>query len=440
MTENQHEQEYEKRTDKSSPNKVKRIIITSIIVVVVLILAAFIYYITSQKSAIGQVNDFSKAVNKKDYQTLSDMLSTNKHKMTTDDMKYFVDYINEGNNKAKFDKEIDKIKRDIKSDKANNEDFGQITDNNGRTIIKVRPNGKKLFFFDKVSFEPNLVKVYVKDSYNNAEYQYLRSGKQEDVLASGEKQTEIGSFMVGKFDLDTTKTFKDTIASEDKTDGQLHVDTDKVAKNGKIYASEKFDEAWFKVKFKNAEKLDDSKSLYIDGTKTSYDDKVYGKFAALQPLTLSAKGQIGDDTVKTNTVDVESNKDDKPQTITLAFDKSVIEKHEKKEKEIQDDAQKFMNDYTDDLNRAYKDGIFEHVENYFEEDSDVAKYIKKKVNSKNKSKYTKPKIKKFKREGNDITIILEKQDKHHNNITSEYKLKYKKDSIKKFKITSYTDI
>lgn len=437
----EEQQDFESRTDKESLKRVKRIIIISIVAIFIIMLAGIIYYVSTQKSAIAQVNDFSKAVDKKNYKTLSELLSTNKQKMTHNDMEYFVNYINTGNNKQKFDKEINKIKNDIKSDEKYNVDLGKITDNNGRTIVNVRPNGKKLFILDKVTFEPNLSKVYIKGSNDETEYKYLRGDKEVDILSSGQKETEIGSFMVGDFDLDTTKTFKDSLASDNDVDGQLHVNTDKVSKNGKIYATEKFDQAWFKVNFKNDSKLDESKSLFIDGNKVSYDSKkTYGKFAARQPLILSAKGKIGDNTIETNTVEVKANQEDKPQTINLEFDKDEIDKHVKEEKEIQDEAEKFMTEYTEDLNKAYKDGQFAHVSNYFENDSDLANYIESKVKTKNKSKYSKPKFKKFDRDGESITMVLEKEDKHGNNISSEYKLKYREDGLIKFKIDEYKDI
>ncbi|MBZ5280807.1 hypothetical protein [Staphylococcus aureus] len=439
MSENN--EQVEKRS-KEVKSKKKAIIITIICLIIIVIIAGFLYYISSQKSAVGQVKDFQKAVDKKDYKFISDKLTTNSHKMTKADAEHFVEYINQKDNKQKFDKEIDEIKNNIENNNVSPPELGTITNNKGKSMIDIRQNGKKLFVVDKIAFEPQLVKVYIDGKNNNADYKFMRGGKQENAVISGENRAELGSFFVGNFDIEATKEFEDSLVSGSGVEGSLHINTDNVSKDGRVYATEDFEQAWFKVQLNNADKIKNNTiKLNIDDKETSYQkDKVYGKYPAAQSFFVYAEGNIDDEKFKTDEVEVSSNKENKPQNIQLSFDEKAIKKHIEKNKQIQKDAEKYMKKYTDDLTEAYKKSDFIYVQRYFESNSDLANHIEDKVTSKEKSKYSNVKIESYKRDGNDINIKLSKDDKNHNRIVSEYKLKYDEDKPRKFKIIEYGDV
>src|SRR5699024_2583978 len=120
---------------EEAKRKRRKWIIRISIFVFIIIIGAIIYIYATDKSAKGQINDFEKAVNKRDYSTLIEMMKTNEQELTKTDMKHFVDYINQEENKSRFDKEIAKMKENVEDKETYGVSMGKITDKNGRTII-----------------------------------------------------------------------------------------------------------------------------------------------------------------------------------------------------------------------------------------------------------------------------------------------------------------
>lgn len=97
-----------------------------------------------------------------------------------------------------------------------------------------------------------------------------------------------------------------------------------------------------------------------------------------------------------------------------------------------------MIDYTKDLNQAYKKSDYKYISDYIEENTSVAKHMKKMVESKAKNKYSSPQIDKVSKDKDKLQIILTKEV-NNNKIQSKYSIKYNKDT-KDFKIIEYSDI
>ena len=97
-----------------------------------------------------------------------------------------------------------------------------------------------------------------------------------------------------------------------------------------------------------------------------------------------------------------------------------------------------MIDYTNHLNQAYKKSDYKYISDYIEEDSKVAKHMKKVVESKAKNKYSNPQIDDISKDKDKLQIILTKEV-NKNKIQSKYALKYSKET-KRFKIVEYEDI
>ena len=76
---------------EEAKKKRRKWIIRISILVFIIIIGAIIYIYATDKSAKGQINDFEKAVNKRDYSTLIEMMKTNEQELTKTDMKHFVD-------------------------------------------------------------------------------------------------------------------------------------------------------------------------------------------------------------------------------------------------------------------------------------------------------------------------------------------------------------
>lgn len=423
-----------------SNRKRKKWIIRIAILLIVVIIGAVAYIYASDKSAKGQIKDFEKAVNNRDYTTLIEMMKTNEKELTKMDMKHFVDYINKGKNKTRFNKEIDKMLDNVDAKDNYDVSMGQITDNNGNAIVKANRDGSRFLFLNKLAFQPQFYTAVIDEGNNKTKYEYEEDGKSHKILASANQDNEMGKVFVGDYEIDAVKSFDD--ATIDGTiNGQLHVNTDNLNKDNQVVVKDEFPQSWFKVKLENTEKLDDNYTLLIDGNEVDYDkDKVYGKFPADIYFTLSAKGRMNDAQIKTNEVEVNANEKDKPQELKLKFDQKSIDKQVEKDKVIEKNAKEFLEKYTDKLNTAYKVSDFSALKRFFEDDeSDVAKNIEKQVKSKKDTQFKKPKFKSYNRSDGTITIVLTKKDDDKNTITSQYKLDYDEEK-EEFKIKEYTDV
>lgn len=440
----EEQQEDLKRTEKEDKRNYKKpLIIVGIILVILIIIGLVIYFVINTQDAEAQVKEFEKAVEKKDYSKLSNLLTTNEQHVTEQDAQHFVNYLGQGNNKDKFDKQITQIKNNIKDKGQYNENLGEIKDNNNHTYIKLKKDGKRFFFIDKITYEPVFYNVYIKEGNNTASYQYKNNNdKRTDVTANKNKTTKLGEFFIGNYDMDATKEFKeDESLVTGSVDGSIHINTDELDKESKVLAQDHFDQAWFKVRLKNNEKIKKIDHIYIDGNKVNYkENKVYGKYPAESELNVYSEGELDGENIKTNKVDVKQNDKNEPQVIELKFNQKQIDEHMKKKNKAKNEAKDFMKKYTEDLNKAYDKSNFEHVRDYFDDqDSELARHIKKQVTSKKKSKYSEPKFEKVEDKGNEVNLILSKTDNKDNLIRSSYTLKYDKKKDK-FTIKAYTDI
>ncbi|MGJ7589109.1 TcaA NTF2-like domain-containing protein [Staphylococcus shinii] len=434
-----------KRANEDNPKRryKKPLILLSILLVICIIIGLVIYIILNTQDSKAQVKDLKEAVDNREYSSISNMLSTNERNITEEESKNFVDYVNKGKNKAQFDKQINHIIKELDNQNTHDFDLGEIKDRNNRTYIKIHKNGKKLFFINKIKFEPVLYSVYVKEGNNTANYKFQNSNdKRTEVTAHKNRVTKLGNFFIGSYRIGANKSFKqDESLVEGDVDGSLEINTDKLNKDNKIIATDNFDQLWFKVKLKNDAKVKNVEDIYINGNKAKYEaNKVYGKFPAESNVEVYSEGKIDDKTFKTKNVNVDKNEGNDPQVIELAFDQKEIDKYINKKNKFKNKAKDFMKDYTKKLNKAYEKSNYEHIRMFFDDQSsDLAKHMKKQVNGKKKSKYSEPKFEEVKTDGNKVDVILNKSDKNHNTIRSRYELIFD-DKVDRFKIKEYTDI
>lgn len=426
------------KDNKNQFNKFKAFWIL-LLIVVILIIGVGVYILYSQKNATGQLESFQKAVNNSEYEKISNQLSNNDIEVTKNDAKHLTNYLKEPENKTRFNKQIEKIKHNIKQ--KNDVDKGHITDKTGKTIIEVRQNGKSFFIFDELKFDPQFFDVYIKGSNTEATYQYKNGHNNKfTTLSEANKVTKIGRFIAGKYNVDAKKIFKNDV-KDGATNGNFFINTDNRTKDGKVMAKDHFNQAWFEVDLKNTDTLDgNSFKLYINNKEVDYKDGMrYGKYPINSPLNVYIKGKSDDKIFKTNKAIVKDKDTIKPQIIKLEFDENEIEKHKKQIEKKKEEAQSFMNEYTEDLNKAYKHHNYKYVSKYFEKDTEVAKHIKGMTEGKQKLKYSKLKYLKTSVEGSNVHIELSKKNNKGNTIKSSYQLKYNNKN-EQFKIVEYQDI
>ncbi|AVS02273.1 MULTISPECIES: hypothetical protein [Staphylococcaceae] len=430
-----------KRSDKYKYHKNMIIIVP--IVVVMLMLVGLIYYFITSNNAKAQLDNFEEAVQSKDYKEVSKTLTSKDVKVTHAEAKQFVDYMAKKENHNKFKKEMNNIKSNIKNSESDTVDFGYITDKQERKLIEITMNGNKFIFIDRLAFKPIFHDVYIENnSYSNAKYEFNNvEDKQQIITAPKNKTTNIGKFFVGKYDIEAQKIYDDDNSLiKGKVKGNIRFDTDNLNSDKKVIAHASFKDANFKVNLINSEKLNDDIKLYINDKPIEYkNNKVYGAYPINEPLKVYAKGKIGDKSFKTNTVTIKDDQGAEPQNISLKFNEDTINDYLKSIKDIELGAKSFMEDYTKDLNKAYKESSYKVIDKYIESNSDLSQYMRSMVESKKENKYRRPEFESVNYQEGKVNIILKKENQNKDSIKSKYVLKYNK-SDESYKIQSYEDI
>ncbi|HCU7605086.1 TPA: hypothetical protein OVA83_002300 [Staphylococcus aureus] len=429
-----------KRSDKYKYHKSMLIIVP--IVVIILILAGLIYYFITSNNAQAQLDNFEEAVQSKDYKEVSKTLTSKDVKVTQAEAKQFVDYMAKKDNRNKFKKEMNNIKRNIKNSESDTVDFGYITDKQERKLIEITMNGNKFIFIDRLAFKPIFHDVYIENnSYSNAKYKFNNiEEKQQIITTPKNKTTNIGKFFVGNYDIEAQKIYDDDNSLiKGKVKGNIRFNTDNLNSDKKVIAHASFKDANFKVNLINNEKLDDDIKLYINDKPIEYkNNKVYGAYPVNKPLKVYAKGKISDKAFKTNTVTIKDDQGAEPQSISLKFNEDTINDYLKSIKDIELGAKSFMEDYTKDLNKAYKESDYKVIDKYIESNSDLSQYMRSMVESKKKNKYRRPEFESVNYKDGKINVILKKENQNKDSIKSKYVLKYNK-SDESYTIQSYED-
>ncbi|MFV5769789.1 TcaA 3rd/4th domain-containing protein [Mammaliicoccus sciuri] len=438
--ENQEFEKLEKSEDKQS--KLKIVSIIAVVLLLLCIIGIIVYFVLSNNTK-AQLDNFEESVQSKDYEEVSKTLTSKNVKVTHAEAKQFVDYMAKKDNRNKFKKEMNNIKSNIKNSDSNTVDFGYITDKQERKLIEITMNGNKFIFIDRLAFKPIFHDIYIENnSYSNAKYEFNNvEDKQQIITAPKNKTTNIGKFFVGKYDIEAQKIYDDDNSMiKGKVKGNIRFDTDSLNRDKKVIAHASFKDANFKVNLINSEKVDDDIKLYINDKMIEYEkNKVYGAYPVNEPLKVYAKGKISDKVFKTNTVTIKHDQGAEPQNISLKFNEDTIKDYLKSIKDIELGAKSFMEDYTKDLNKAYKESDYKFIDKYIESNSDLSQYMRSMVESKKKNQYRRPEFESVNYQDGKVNVILEKENQNEDRIKSRYTLHYNK-SNKSFSIYHYEDI
>ncbi|HDH6142861.1 TPA: hypothetical protein PI730_002819 [Staphylococcus aureus] len=432
-----------KKTNEESKSKRTKTILFTIFGLIVVMIIGLIGYLVLTSNTKAQLDDFKDAIYSKDYDEVAKTLSSKDLKITHAEAKRFVDYMIHDNNRSKFEKEINHIKQNIENSNRNTVDFGFITDNRNRKIIEVKMNGNKLLFVDKLAFKPILQKVFIENnSRSNAKFEVSNiENEQHVVMAKKNEITSIGEYLVGRYDLESVKIYdEDNSLINGKVQGNIRFNTDNINKNGNVIAHTSFKGITFKVNIFNDEKLGNDIQIYINDKSIDYkSEKVYGEYPGEKSLKVYAKGKLGDKDFKTNTVTIESDQSAEPQKIELKFDGDNIDDYIRQVKDIKLHAKSFMEDYTKDLNQAYKEKDYSIIESYIKRDSDLEQHMRSMVEGKTKNQYKRPEFESVDYHNGQVKVILKKENQNKEMIKSKYVLEYKQ-SEERFIILSYQDI
>lgn len=413
MSEDKQPKDTEKKIKWTKKTTIKAIVTT---VIIALLIMSIILYV-KKNNANAQLDQFASSIENDNSKRLADVLSTNNRKMSNAEAKHLINYFKQADNAKRLNETLKEVKSNIKSDNAT-ADLGTFKDANNKPILDFSKNGKKMFFIDKISIEPHYRTVYIEEADNSATYII---DKEHQVSVDKNKLNELGSFVVGSYDIAAKKEFKEG-AVKGKVNGTIHINTDNLNKSNKVVAKQSFNQTKIEIALHNASKLDKEK-LIINGKTTELDtNKTYGYYPNNNRFTVQATGQTKGHVFKTNKVDVlQGTTYNSTQIVNLKFDDKDIEKTIEKDNKDKEKISRFIKEYMDSLNKAYKKTDYDEIKDYIKTGSQADKFMKPKFKDKQNIKYTNTKVKSVKKDGDTYTVVITKQYKD-NTVGTQYKV------------------
>lgn len=414
------EETKQSKTENNSKWTKKSTVKAIVTIVIIALLITFSVIFVKKNDANAQLNQFTSSIENNNPERLATILSTNEREMTKAEAEHLITYFKQRDNAERLNKTINNVKANIKSDESSPE-LGTLRDKNNQPILDFSKNGKKMFFLGKLSIDPHYRAVYIKEADNTATYNL---GEGHQVAVDKNKLNKLGSFVVGNYNIDAKKEFKDG-AVKGEVDGTIHIDTDNIDESNRVIGKQSFNQSKIKIELHNADKLDDkSLKLMINGETTELNtNKTYGYFPNSDSFTVQAEGKKEEHIFKTNEVNVlQGTTNNSIQTINLEFNDKEIEKTLEKEEEEKSKMSSFIKDYMESLNKAYKHTDYDEIKKYIKEGSKADEFMEPKFEKKADIKYKNTKVKSVEKTNDVYEIVISKQYKD-NTITTEYKVK-----------------
>lgn len=382
-------------------NFIKAIIILFIIALII----AGIYIFYTKNNAASQITELKSNVSNGNYKDLAKQLSTNNRQMTNDESKHLINYFKKNENASKFDDEIKDIKENLDKENQTSE-IGSITDKNNDEIIGFSKNGKKFLILDKISMKPIYRDVYVKELDNTATYNF---GEKHKVSVKKNRINNIGTFIVGDYDVPVEKVFEDAPV-KGNLNGKIHINTNERQDNKHIIADQNFKQTKVRIKIHNDSKLENTKVYINDTPYKSDEDRTYGYLPNDSSFSIKATGKIDDNLFRTNNVNVTENISGN-LIVNLQFDEKEIKSKIKKDKALNKDITKFIKSYMLDLNKAYVKTDYKYIKDDIKSNSNAESFMKPKFDTKQKIKYSDTKINEIKKEDDLYKVDVTKKYK-----------------------------
>ncbi|WP_353463011.1 zinc-ribbon domain-containing protein [Mammaliicoccus sciuri] len=407
----------------------KPLIIIAIIALLFLLIFAVYKVIESQLSPVNEAEEIASDIKKGNTKSLKNHLKFNNRDLSQTESKALYDYVVEADSTDRFADEVKTQVKDMKDSGAE----GTTISAGKQPVIQVKKNGKKYGIFDNYEFEVLKENVSIhSDSDSVITYDY--NGKKENIKLSKDNTKVFATLPIGNYHLDATKAIDDK-----KFKGELIVNM-----VDSLEVVENFKQKMIKVKIDTAHSYGaEDIDIYINGKKRgtyhTFDKTTYGPFLPDEKVDIYAQTKVNGKVFKTKTVNVTKADEGKDEiTVDLSFDDDAIKDYKENE-ELKEDVQKFMEDYTEALNKAYEEEDYMYVSSYIKSGTDIADHIENVVEKGGSIKFSTPKVTKYDKKDDTITIEVEKKDQDGESIKSKYVLDYNS-LFSDFKIIDYTDI
>lgn len=253
------------------------------------------------------------------------MLTVGQDGIAEEEAKAFATMIEKSGKKDDFFNELHAVAKD------KNDTTIQIGE---RDVLDLKRNGKHFNVFPKYNFEPVRHKVSIEGK-EDADIEFTFNSKQHTISIADGKETEIGTFVAGKYALDAQKTI-----DGQSTDGTLDID---VLSEPQVQLT--FDEHFINIKVEGDSKLDASETqVFVNDNEVDYNSAktTYGPYKG-DSLSIYAEGELDGKNFKTPTETLtDIDLAEGTNSVTLSFDEDDIDAYIAEQKQEKEETKKAL--------------------------------------------------------------------------------------------------
>ena len=305
------ESEFPQKPIQKRRSKKKAVMIAFPLILLFVLLAAFLY-LSSVTGVKVVTDDFAKAVTKKDYDGIADLLSSSSDKWTRADARTLVEHLE--SQEINIETELDNI--------AKSKGKSAYIDDNQNKLLGVTEKSKKFGIFQEYQIVAYPVEVKVNTNLDNAS---IKAGDKKSLPLSKNAETNIGKYHFIKQEF-TLKGKTEVGEIESKI--QLDLAT---AKNNEIKLDLKSEKKRLKVimpaEASNATEL----KIVVNGKEIGSSLETDIQVVPHQELEVYAKFVVADNTFVTNKESIVVKGD--TLDVALSLPKEVTDKIKEKDEE-----------------------------------------------------------------------------------------------------------
>ena len=292
-------------------SKKKVMLITFPLILLSVLVAAFLY-LSSVTGVKVVTDDFAKAVTKKDYDGIANLLSSNSDKWTRADARALVDHLE--SQEINIETELDNI--------AKSKGKSAYIDDNQNKLLGVTEKSKKFGIFQEYQIVAYPVEVKVNTNLDNAS---IKAGDKKSLPLSKNAETNIGKYHFIKQEF----TFKGkTEVGEIESKIQLDLAT---AKNNEIKLDLKSEKKRLKVTMPAEATNATDLKIVVNGKEIGSSLETDIQVVPHQELEVYAKFVVADNTFVTNKESIVVKED--TLDVALSLPKEVTDKIKEKDEE-----------------------------------------------------------------------------------------------------------
>ncbi|PTH32032.1 teicoplanin resistance protein VanZ [Staphylococcus agnetis] len=408
--------------------KMRQMIPIAIVGFILILLIILFLLLRNYNSPEAQAELLVNAIDNDDASRVSTLLSSKANKVGRKEAATYIQFIKKEIGMRQFEKNVYHTVHQL--DK-NSTVAKYIKTKDHVDVLRISKNGRRYLIFDNLSFQAPTKQAEVKANLD-ATYHFEADGRPKNVLAKKGQTVSLGNYIPGDYVIPARKeTDRGTF------DGKLRFNS-KSSQNEVMKVTEDFETAQVDINLKNTAGLNQEKTVIINGERLPYtSEQGFGPFPVNKDLTIQAEGKSHGKTFKTEEKVIKKNDLKTVNAVTLSFDESEIEEHNKdQEDNILNKIDDFFKSYTGTLDEVNDSHSPKGLSKFVLEDSPFYDNLVSDIKNHRISSIKSSNIMNVSRNGQFYSVIVQNEDNKGRNEQGHYLLKGN-DDAEQLKIVNY---